>query len=234
MYGLEPNIIIYQKKYTWTDNTNMNYTNWSKDAPVSDSNHDCVILNADIKQAGQWINKQCAVSNNVVCEKEQSRSIEQLFSLFSDANRKIELINAQLNELNRTSVVQVGFVYTQLPGQTDPQAIWPSFRWSEISSDYSGLFFRVLGGNSSHFGTVQKDNSREITKINFKFYNTNDNGYYSVRDSVILDKPVNDIIQSAKSNFQGNLPDRNGLLIEKEQGEIRPVNQAVKIWKRIR
>jgi len=63
-------------------------------------------------------------------------------------NPKIYLFLCLKNS-NSEYVVPIGFIYIQLPLQQTPQTIWPNCSWSDISAEYSGLFFRPLSGNSS-------------------------------------------------------------------------------------
>jgi hypothetical protein len=59
---------------------------------------------------------------------------------------------------NLEKQIPIGFIYSQLPGQPEPKTICPTFQWSDKSSQYSGLFFRVLGGNSARFNAIQDEN----------------------------------------------------------------------------
>jgi len=63
-------------------------------------------------------------------------------------NPKIYLFLCFKNS-NPEYVIPIGFIYIQLPLQQTPQTIWPNYSWNDISAEYSGLFFRPLGGNSS-------------------------------------------------------------------------------------
>ena len=51
--------------------------------------------------------------------------------------------------------VPIGFIYVQLPNQPEPKTLWPTVEWKSVSSDYSGHFFRVEGGNAAPFGQKQ-------------------------------------------------------------------------------
>jgi len=62
-------------------------------------------------------------------------------------------------------MIPIGFTYSQLPSQPEPQSIWPNFNWTDISEEYSGLFFRVLGNNSSSFNLIQEENSPRLIKV---------------------------------------------------------------------
>ena len=89
-------------------------------------------------------------------------------------------------------------------------------------------FFRVLGGGSASFGLVQKDNSREI--VNATYVTTNANNDTAVHDFINFSSDNSNAIQTCYEYNHNNRKD--GILFGKQQGEIRPINQAIKIWKR--
>lgn len=53
--------------------------------------------------------------------------------------------------------VPIGFIYVQLSEQQEPHHLWPNMIWSDVSFQYAGLFFRVLGGDSAHFNVTQEE-----------------------------------------------------------------------------
>ncbi len=57
-----------------------------------------------------------------------------------------------------TPALPVGFIYLQIPQQKSPQEMFPKQTWADISSNFPGLFFRVVGGDSKEFGAVQEEN----------------------------------------------------------------------------
>lgn len=81
--------------------------------------------------------------------------------LLAKINAVVDDVNSQIVTTITTlqnSLVPVGFTYTQLPGMSDPSALWPFGTWSDISSTYAGAFFRAEGGSASSFGAgVQLD-----------------------------------------------------------------------------
>ncbi len=100
-------------------------------------------------------------------------------------NPKIYLFLCLKNS-NPEHLIPIGFIYIQLPLQQRPRTIWPNYNWTDISAEYSGLFFRPLRGNSSRLEEIQEVNG------------------YPVRLDLIV-----------------------------SGGEVRPRNQAIRIWKRI-
>ncbi|CAG7729524.1 unnamed protein product, partial [Allacma fusca] len=115
-----------------------------------------------------------------------------------------------------------GFIYVQLPGQVDPNILWPTARWYDISQTYAGLFFRVLGGNSGHFGSLQYENTPRIDRI----YTKNYDRLNPPRDSKL--EPGRCALVGSGGRGGG----WTGIDLCTSGGEIRPTNKAVKIWTR--
>lgn len=57
----------------------------------------------------------------------------------------------------------VGHIYVQLPSLPEPGVIYPRATWANISSSYTGSFFRVEGGNAASFGVHQDESVPNIT-----------------------------------------------------------------------
>ena len=132
----------------------------------------------------------------------------------------------QQDQLN--SLIPLGFLYTQFPNQTKPSELWPKTKWSEITSNYSGLFFRAEGGESGPFGQIQQANQSWISDIHLLgcWYKSWSNG----------------TCYDNHNHFEKNKWTRtNQTQIESVAkleyfttgGEVRPKNTAIKIWKRI-
>jgi len=124
----------------------------------------------------------------------------------------------------RENPVPINFTYVQLPSQPEPKTLCPACNWSDISSQYAGQFFRVLGNSSDTFGVVQEENVPHITTIE-----SQKNGASQIY-----------LITTIKSNDWSNWVysgsgDGNDyfLRFKSSGGEVRPRNQAVKVWKRV-
>ena len=92
--------------------------------------------------------------------------------------------------------VPIGFTYVQLSYEKEPGDIWPWMIWKDVSKEYSGVFFRVVGGDADSFGEVQKENAIRIDKVNAVW--TNDvkawaeaQKHRATNDS-FMDIPLND------------------------------------------
>lgn len=62
-------------------------------------------------------------------------------------------------------VIPIGFTYFQLPKDKAPSELWPSMTWSDISSEYEGVFFRVVGGGANSFGVIQQENVPRLETV---------------------------------------------------------------------
>jgi hypothetical protein len=121
-------------------------------------------------------------------------------------------------------LVPLGFIYIQLPNQKEPWILWPKTEWRDISLDYAGLFFCVLGDGSAEFGETQSENSPRLTKVEFKTQVPNGG------NTGIVNIPTGSWSGYIRS---GNYKDRpDGLDFFVSGGEVRPRNKAVRVWQR--
>ena len=93
--------------------------------------------------------------------------------------------------------------------------------WQEVSSEYSGLFFRVVGGGSLGFGETQDENSPRLTQA----------GYLVGRaQTTSMNIPPGEWSPCLKTG--GHKRDADCLSFYVSGGEVRPRNKAIRIWKR--
>ena len=52
----------------------------------------------------------------------------------------------------KNACIPINFLYTQLPGMSDPATLWPFATWSNVSNYFAGGFFRAEGGHAAAFG----------------------------------------------------------------------------------
>lgn len=64
-------------------------------------------------------------------------------------------------------IAPIGFVYFQLPLQSDPSALYPNTTWTNISATYAGAFFRAEGGNATAFGSSLTISTATTTVLTF-------------------------------------------------------------------
>lgn len=111
--------------------------------------------------------------------------------------------------------------------------------WNDISDVFAGLFFRVVGGGSNSFnGGVQRENSPRIT--NFQWANDGNvrNGNISPgwdpgRAIAVDYSSETEITSTNMFVSTGGPGPTDGFHIKLFAGEVRPRNQAVRIWERI-
>jgi len=190
------------------------YTNWQTGYPESGTGYPdnttgyCIQMNSEDKLRGKWSDISCEKKNLVVCQKLQT---------WSNLNIQNVLLNISRNP------VPIGFIYVQLSGQPEPKAIWPQIEWKDITIDYAGLFFRAEGGNSSKFGDVQGENSPRIIEVYASYGDKRKQDH-----SKITPGGLSEAIYSGSDSGRDII-----LTFLASDGEVRPRNQAIRIWKRI-
>ena len=53
-----------------------------------------------------------------------------------------------------------------MPHEKQPGEIWPWMVWEDVSANYSGVFFRVIGAGTAPFGEIQAENTTRVVKFN--------------------------------------------------------------------
>lgn len=97
--------------------------------------------------------------------------------------------------------------------------------WLEITTEYAGLFFRVLGGGSAQFNVVQAENNNRLTNVNTG---------HTINTWSIAVPPTGAYSEIVASGEMGSGSTTAwGLRFAVSGGEVRPRNTAVRIWKRI-
>jgi hypothetical protein len=214
--------VVQDALIQWEDGSDTDYTNWATGFPGNESDGLCVTASSTPAIQGQWTATDCTARRLVVCQKDQLWSIAKFQQIFREF-RKQQLENP---------IVPLGFIYVQLGGQPDPEVLWPTLQWSQVTSEYAGHFFRAEGGGSGSFGSTQAEDSPRITEI----LNS-----ACVYDESLCRRAVNHIIPkhgvspnvvvSPYNEFSSDIS--WFLQFTFSDGEIRPQNQAVRIWKRV-
>ncbi|CAG7729438.1 unnamed protein product [Allacma fusca] len=150
---------------------------------------------------------------------------------------KLENAQAQTNtELENAKLPPVGFIYIQYGGQPEPRDLWKGGSWDNISPKYAGLFFRVEGGKSKTFGTTQDESMRQLK---FEFQNK-DVTKDEITQSGILTYSQHSSAAVTAGGWKGAWigfkatwdPYGSSYAGRERDNEVRPINQAVKVWKR--
>lgn len=147
----------------------------------------------------------------------------------------------------------IGEVYVQYPSQTAPQTLYNATgiksTWTDISSQYSGAFFRANGGNSASFGSKQSEgipnikaevsceseglfNGRGTMTVTGGFSLSN-NTSWAGGDNNVGGRPRTLTFDASLGtyNTSGTLMTQANSPIGKSD-HITPVNYSIKIWKR--
>ena len=138
-----------------------------------------------------------------------------------------------LKKLHDHIKIPIGYIYPQLPHQSSPQQLWPSFNWSDISSQYSNHFFRV----------VVKPSNKTIANVSLSYPITQlqmmDHFHSHSQSQSSSDNPLNRIdipsdgqwTRCVLSGTYGGV--WVGLRLRFTSTEVRPINTAIRIWRRI-
>lgn len=112
----------------------------------------------------------------------------------------------------------------QLPRQELPSSIWRTATWLDITYEYAGLFFRVLGGGSENFGVTQEENSPRLTNVQMT-------GVFS--QATLVNVTPSEYSAWLSTGHQASGNPHWGVRFLVSGGEVRPRNEAVRIWKRV-
>ena len=126
----------------------------------------------------------------------------------------------------------IGFTYVQLPKDRAPGELWPSMTWTDISSEYEGVFFRVVGGGAGGFGVVQLENAPRLEMV----HTGNEKHkiqkiHHDLTNNVSI--PVTGWSDGVRTGDLSSI--ENAFYINfkhTDTAEVRPKNMAVKVYKR--
>ncbi|XP_021967010.2 uncharacterized protein LOC110862122 isoform X1 [Folsomia candida] len=140
-------------------------------------------------------------------------------------NQLTQKVDSLQNQFN--SLIPSGFIYTQYPGQADPTTLFPTYTWTDVTTEYAGQFFRAEGGNSATFGTPQAESSPKITTISW--------GNAAPGTTWPTSIQIADGVSPHMFVSTGGDGPVDGISVTATgyATEVRPVNQAIRIWKRV-
>lgn len=126
----------------------------------------------------------------------------------------------------------IGEIYVQFPLQLNPAELYGRGTWSDITADYAGLFFRAAGGDAAEFGVDENENiiiqNDEIKEHSHNISYSGDNWALMKTGGSQHTGLGSD--SRSQTNVQAILDE---ITISNTGGnETRPVNTAIKIWKR--
>jgi hypothetical protein len=98
--------------------------------------------------------------------------------------------------------------------------------WNDVSSAYADIFFRVEGNKSGAFGQVQEENSPHLLSIH---RSDNQGCAQDITNYATSKGKFTDEICLTPSGGSGAY---RALSFNISDGEVRPRNMAIRIWKR--
>ena len=156
------------------------------------------------------------------------KKLDQDKTRLDSLERNKNVIQQDITSLKTSSQIPIGFLYTQLAEQSSPQQLWPSLQWTEVTQQYAGLFFRAEGSGSLPFGQTQQDNAPHLVDIKYHYQD-----YTGQLEGKIVNMKTgewNDVISG--DMFAGSSHKLMHWNMHISEGDVRPKNMAIKIWKR--
>lgn len=153
-----------------------------------------------------------------------------------DSLPAFEDIDNKVDSVINTKIMPVGSIYVQFANQSDPATLFGG-EWSNISSDFAGLFFRAEGGDAASFGSTQTGGLPNILGNTSKTVKATQNSSASWNGALGVDKASSGgAVEGGSSNtvttIRFDASKSNSLYGSCD--EIRPVNSTIRIWKRIK
>ena len=220
------------KSFEWVDGTKVNYSNWADDA-MRDGSGPCVLMSLVKANLGKWLDDSCKREALIVCQKKQVFTLNTLRTAFESMENKMsETLVAVEDKMKilELSTIPRGFLYTQLPEQSPPEQLWPHMKWTEVTEKYAGLFFRAEGNTSEPFGQVQSANQSTISTFRIMAAFGNAITPYDTDHFIPASHGWNNISWTTSYNYTYPF---YSMGVHITTGDVRPVNTAVRIWKRI-
>ena len=131
----------------------------------------------------------------------------------------------------------IGTVYVQFPGKSAPADLYGG-EWTNISSQFAGMFFRAEGGNSAAFGSTQNSGAPNVygdftitRSIDTLAWNIGQaNGAFS-KGSYTNTVGLNNYSVATQGNpyVIFNLSSGNSIYTA---DEVRPYNSTIRIWEK--
>jgi len=228
------------RRLIWEDNLNHSYTNWDPADNFATGN-DCVEMQRETplardKRRGFWKSVQCRGRNLILCSSVPSPvstgrpSTKPWPDVKPPLTKPYPDDRSLFNNDQSQGSIPYGFIYFQLPSQSEPTILWPNYNWEEVSRLYSGQFFRVEGAGSERFGVTQNDSAPRLFHVQHKKKDTN-RGFQDEEITVPGDGNWSEYIYSGDRDYERH--DTRYLRFRMTNDEVRPRNQAIRLWKRV-
>ncbi|CAG2115379.1 unnamed protein product [Medioppia subpectinata] len=174
----------YTTQITMTRNYNNNYQDTIK-MPF------CVQMSVNAHFMGKWYSEPCGRRAYAVCQRRQEWTLTILSTALENVTMLVNNQQARINELERNvsqtqlnkaidkpndvqndasysgnlRSIPIGFVYIQLPNQSEPIHLWPQSKWTDITNEYNDVI-----KNNKHDKKII-----EINKLIEKWADLNEN-----------------------------------------------------------
>jgi hypothetical protein len=192
---------------------------------------------------GEWTDIPCRKRNLVVCQKVQNWTVVRIQENLMKAIREMKAVSEESRQMKAVAasvlaslqtLIPVGFVYVEMSGQRQPKQLWPTFEWADVSADYGGLFFRVLGNDSAPFGTIQEPSAPRLVAVDRQ-----DTSGCTSLCPVKADGEWSGSVSASEGYTGYNSYGSRGSYVSRSlrfkvsNDEVKPRNQAIRVWKRI-
>ncbi|NIZ41360.1 hypothetical protein PVA45_07175 (plasmid) [Entomospira entomophila] len=122
----------------------------------------------------------------------------------------------------------VGTTVVQYPHETSPQERMPFLAWKEISQQYAGDFFRVVGGLASAFGSGKQ--SESVPNLTGKFDSSSakwsGSGVFYVSTQQKDGGNASNSLYADIINFDAS----KSSATYGRRNEVAPTNQSIRLW----
>lgn len=157
-------------------------------------------------------------------------------NLFSGKTFKDAVAQA-INEEVAIAKLPEDFIYVQFRGQKSPEELYPGTDWEDVSSTYAGRFFRAAGGSAVAFGKQQGGGLPNITGY-FQWATNPPPGRYT-RGGAFFGNGTDRYISANNGgsylydDMDVNFNASRSSSLYGAATEVRPINETIRIWKRI-
>ncbi|XP_037051404.1 uncharacterized protein LOC119085197 [Bradysia coprophila] len=232
-------------EFVWNDGSTVRrYTSWATGHPTNSIGRNCVQMRSELSRTQrsdmEWVDIACVIANWFICQKLQMWSPENVqqallnlrrelrdsdYSVsneITDMKRQLEVAQTELTHL-QANPVPIGFIYVQLSNEPLPSTLWPTVQWTQVTSQYAGLFFRAEGGSSAAFGQIQTEGSPRLTSVRGRIALSAATSSITVAPGVAT--PNLSVGATGATNHWG-------MSFTVSSAEVRPRNSAIRIWRR--
>jgi len=156
-----------------------------------------------------------------------NKAVLDLLAKINDTNNYTDEQLALLQDKISILSHPIGEIQIQLPGQVTPQSLYGGI-WLNITSLYSGLFFRAEGGKALAFGAGTQGFAYQE---HWHVFNIQGPGGSAALASASTGSGVANVPTTLFGNVGSSITDGiHG--VPQTADETRPVNQSIRIWKR--